>query len=46
MLHHAAAKMVAPGVRFSLTAVDPCENLEAILTGELHARAKTAILAD
>jgi PleD family two-component response regulator len=46
MLHRAAAKVVAAGIRFSVTPLDPRENLEEVLAGELRAHAKTAILAD
>jgi DNA-binding response OmpR family regulator len=46
MLHHAAANMLATGVRFSVTPLDPRENLDAVMAGQLHAPAKTAILAD
>jgi DNA-binding NarL/FixJ family response regulator len=45
MLHHAAAEMVA-SVRFSVTTLNPNDNLEELMAGQLHTRAKTAILAD
>lgn len=46
MLHHAAAEMLASGVRFSVTALDPGADLEEALAGGLRVHAKTAILAD
>jgi DNA-binding response OmpR family regulator len=46
MLHHAAAEMLAGGVRISVAALDPGANLEEVLAGGLRVHAKTAILAD
>ena len=46
LLHRAAAKIVAGDVRFSVTPIDPRDNLEDLLASEQRPRAKTAILAD
>jgi DNA-binding NarL/FixJ family response regulator len=46
MLHHAAAKMVAQDVRFSLTPFHPGDNLEELLSSDIRMKAKTAMLAD
>ena len=46
MLHHAAAGMIAGGVRFSVDVLRPTDDLEEVLTEELRGRSKTAILAD
>jgi len=56
MLHRAAASVMDAGIRFSVTPLDPRENVEEVLAGELlsdgflsdqrHTRVKTAILAD
>jgi DNA-binding response OmpR family regulator len=51
MLHRAAAKMVAGGVRFSVTPLEAGDNVEELLAGEpvsgrQRGHSKTAILAD
>jgi DNA-binding NarL/FixJ family response regulator len=46
MLHRAAAKIVPGAVRFSVTPLDPRDNVEEVLASEQRSRAKTAILAD
>lgn len=46
MLHHAAASMLAPGLRFAVTPLDGFNDLEDLLANDLHSKAKTVILAD
>lgn len=46
MLHRAVANVLAPKVQFTITPLDPGNNLEEVLGGGLHLQPKTVILAD